>query len=323
MVASHPVALDQRSPAPSETAVANNAAHASRIGDIRELVKLRITSLVVLTAWTGFFLASAKSGRPSFTLLLLHSLIGIALLSGGASALNQAMEREADGKMLRTKRRPLPTGRMASWHAIALGLALIIIGAAYLFFMANALCSFLALATAATYLGAYTPLKSISPISTFIGAFPGAMPPLLGWVAARGKVEWEALALFAIMFVWQFPHFHSIAWLYREDYERAGILMLPVVDAGGKATIREILAYSIVLIPITLLPVGLHIAGVAYLIGAVVLGVGLLWFGIRLSSLNLTPAASASKKYARHLLQATVIYLPLLFMLMMVDSVRK
>lgn len=323
MAASHPVTLDRRPSTPSESAAGDRLAPASRIRDIVALVKLRITSLVVLTSWAGFFLACAKSGKSSLTLLLLHSLIGIALTSSGASALNQVIEREADGKMLRTRRRPLPTGRMYPWEAAALGMVLVVSGAAYLFLTANPLTSLLALATAVTYLGVYTPLKKVSPISTFVGAFPGAMPPLLGWVAARGKVEWEALALFAIVFFWQFPHFHSIAWLYREDYERAGILMLPVVDSGGKATIRDILIYSMALIPISLLPVWLHVSGYSYLVGAIVLGGGLLTFGFRLARLKLGPVASSSKKYARHLLQATVIYLPLLFILMMVDSIRK
>ena len=323
MVASHPVTLNRRPPAPSESLAGDSLVPASRIRDIAALLKLRITSLVVLTAWAGFFLASAKSGKSSLTLLLLHSLVGIALTSGGASALNQVIEREADGKMLRTRQRPLPTGRMRPWQAAALAIVLMISGGAYLFLTANPLTSLLALATAATYLGAYTPLKKVSPISTFVGAFPGAMPPLLGWVAARGKVEWEAFALFAIVFVWQFPHFHSIAWLYREDYERAGIRMLPVVDNGGQATIRDILLYSVALIPISLLPVWLHVSGNSYLVGAILLGGGLLSFGIRLARLKLGPAAPSSKKYARNLLQATVIYLPLLFILMMVDSIRK
>ena len=323
MVASHTVALDHRPPAPSDSAAGDGVVTASRIRDTVTLLKLRISSLVVLTAWAGFFLACAKSGKPSMTLLLLHSLFGIGLISSGASALNQVIEREADGKMLRTRRRPLPAGRMHPWQAAAVGIVLLVSGAAYLFLTANPLTSLLALATAAAYLGVYTPLKQVSPISTFVGAFPGAMPPLLGWVAARGKVEWEALALFAIVFFWQFPHFHSIAWLYREDYERAGILMLPVVDSGGKATIRDILLYSVALIPISLLPVLLHVSGRSYLIGAIVLGGGLLNFGVRLARLKLGPVASSSKKYARHLLQATVFYLPLLFILMMVDSIKK
>jgi heme o synthase len=176
------------------------------------------------------------------------------------------------------------------------------------------------LATVAAYLGFYTPLKRISPISTLVGAFPGAMPPLLGWTAARGRLEIEAVVLFTIVFVWQFPHFQAIAWLYREDYAAGGIKMLPVVDQQGRSVVRQMLAYSSVLIPVSLLPVGLHMAGKLYLGGALLLGLLFLWCNFRLALTHLPPTAPASKKFARQLLQASVTYLPLLFGLMMINS---
>src|SRR6266436_3804537 len=201
-------------------------------------------------------------------------------------------------------------------------MAMTVGGALYLDVTLNTLTGTLALVTAFVYLAAYTPLKRISPICTFVGAFPGAMPGVLGWTAIRGRLEWGTLVLFAILFVWQFPHFFSIAWLYREDYEKGGIKMLPVVEEDGRSTARRILVYSIALIPISLLPSFMGMAGKIYLVGALVLGFAMLYFGIRLAFLNLPLAAARSKARARHVLQASVIYLPLLFALMMGNSVR-
>jgi heme o synthase len=180
----------------------------------------------------------------------------------------------------------------------------------------------LTLLTSLVYLAAYTPLKRVSPICTFIGAFPGAMPGVLGWTAARGQLEWGTLVLFAILFVWQFPHFFSIAWLYREDYAKGGIKMLPVVEEDGRSTAHRILAYSVALIPISVLPSFMGMAGTIYLVGAVILGAALLYVGMRLAFLNLPLASAQSKKRARRVLQATVIYLPVLFALMMVNSLK-
>jgi protoheme IX farnesyltransferase len=194
-------------------------------------------------------------------------------------------------------------------------------GVVYLWYMANAGTALLALATAVAYLGLYTPLKKISPLCTFVGAFPGAMPGVLGWTAARGRLEVEALILFAIVFFWQFPHFHSIAWLYREDYENAEIRMLPVVDADGKSTIHAILFYLAALIPVSLAPTLLHMAGWAYFGGALALGLGFLWTGVRLARLKMPPGKPRSKQRARQVLIASVFYLPLLFALMMLNAV--
>lgn len=202
------------------------------------------------------------------------------------------------------------------------GLLMSVGGSFYLAIFTNPLTGLLTFLTSVVYLAAYTPLKRISPICTFVGAFPGAMPGVLGWTAARARIEWETLILFAILFVWQFPHFFSIAWLYREDYEKGGIRMLPVVEEDGRSTARRILVYSVALIPISVLPSLMGMAGRIYLVGAVALGLAMLYFGVRLAFLNLPLAAARSKMRARHVLQATVIYLPLLFALMMSNSVR-
>ena len=209
----------------------------TRARDYAELAKLRVTSLIVMTAWCGFYFGAQKSGVSSFSWGLFHTLVGIALVSGGTAALNEVIERDTDGRMRRTAQRPLPAGRMSLLHATIAGAAMSIAGALYLGWMLNPLTGWLSLATAAVYLAAYTPLKKVHPICTFIGAFPGAMPGVLGWAAARGRLEWDALVMFAIVFFWQFPHFYSIAWLYRQDYEDGGIRMLPVVEPDGNVVV--------------------------------------------------------------------------------------
>jgi protoheme IX farnesyltransferase len=287
--------------------------------DYSELVKLRVTSLILMTAWTGFYFAAAKSGISSVSWTLFHALLGIGLVSAGTAAFNEVIECEGDARMLRTAKRPLPSERMTLRHAsLAAGL-MIVGGAAYLALTTNALCALLTLATSIVYLGVYTPLKRVSPICTFVGAFPGAMPPLLGWVALRNHVDWQAVLLFTILFLWQFPHFYSIAWLYREDYQRADIRMLPVVYSDGKATAREILIYSAALIPVSMMPATVGMTGRIYLFGALLLGGALFYFGWRLASKKLPANAAHSKAPARQLLQATVLYLPLLFALMMLN----
>jgi protoheme IX farnesyltransferase len=252
----------------------------------------------------------------------VNAVLGIGLVAGGTAALNEVLERDCDALMLRTNRRPLPMKRMALWHALLLGMIATVGGVAYLAIACNRLTALLAFATSAIYLGVYTPLKKFSPLSTFIGAFPGAMPGLLGWTALRGKLEWEALVLFAIVWVWQFPHFHSIAWLYSEDYRRAGIRMLPVVDETGRRTVREVIGYALLLIPVTLAPTFLGMSGRIYLVAAVALGIGSLWVAARLGHGRLAPADPHSKAAARQLLLATVLYLPALFAFMMLDAVR-
>jgi len=292
----------------------------SLLSDFSQLFKVRVTSLVVMTAWTGYFMGAAKSGESSLSLTLLHALLGIGLTSAGAAALNEAVEHEVDARMARTKHRPLPSKRMRLSTGFAAGILAAVAGSLYLAITTNILTGVLASATVVAYLGLYTPLKKISPISTLVGAFPGAMPPLLGWTAIRGKVEIEGLVLFTIVFVWQFPHFQAIAWLYREDYAAGGIKMLPVVDQVGHSVVRQMLAYSSVLIPVSLLPALLHMAGKIYMTGALTLGLLFLWFNFRLALTHLPTTAPASKKFARQLLQASITYLPLLFGLMMMNT---
>jgi protoheme IX farnesyltransferase len=292
---------------------------ATRLRDYSELIKLRVTMLIVMTAWTGVYFAAYKSGVSSLNWGLFHALFGIGLVSAGTAAFNEVIEREGDSRMRRTANRPLPSKRMSLLHATIASATMIVGGTVYLWLTTNALAALLTLTTSIVYLGVYTPLKRVSPICTFIGAFPGAMPPVLGWVAFRHRIDWEAILLFTILFLWQFPHFYSIAWLYREDYERADIRMLPVVFSDGKATAREILVYSIALIPVSMMPAAVGMTGRIYLFGALLLGIALFYFGWRLAAKKLPANAPHSKASARHLLQATVLYLPLLFALMMIN----
>jgi len=293
---------------------------ASLLRDYAELTKARVTTLIVLTAWCGYFFGAHRMGVSPWSLGLVHALLGIALVSSGTGALNEVLETSVDARMRRTAQRPLPSGRMTRTHAAVVGLALALGGSAYLAIYANLLTGLLVFLTSLVYLAAYTPLKTVSPICTFVGAFPGAMPVVLGWTAARGRIESETLILFAIMFVWQFPHFFSIAWLYREDYAQGDIRMLPVVDSDGKSTIWRILAYSAALIPVSLLPVALGMAGRVYLVGAILMGIALFRVSMGMAYPQLPATAAASKPSARRLLRATVIYLPALFALMMANS---
>ena len=294
----------------------------SVLHDYAELMKLRVTTLIVMTAWCGYYFGAQKAGVSSLTWGLFHALLGIGLVSSGTAALNEVMERDVDSKMRRTAQRPLPAGRMTLRHAMVAGLVAAVGGSIYLAIFTNPLTGLLTLLTSVVYLAAYTPLKKVSPICTFVGAFPGAMPGVLGWTAARGRLEWGTLILFAILFVWQFPHFFSIAWLYREDYASGGIRMLPVVEEDGRSTAHRILAYSLILIPLSLLPSVFGMAGKIYMVGALILGVSLFYFGARLAFLKLPINSPRSKMLARHVLQATVIYLPLLFALMMGNSLK-
>jgi len=290
--------------------------------DYSELVKARVTTLVVVTAACGFFLGARKGGFSSLSWQMLAAMIGVGLVSGGTAALNEVMERDVDARMQRTARRPLPSRRMSMAHGTAVGLLLTLGGSAYLGLTTNWLTGGLALLTATVYLAIYTPLKQISPICTTIGAFPGAMPGVLGWTAARGRLDIEALVLFAIVFFWQFPHFFAIAWMYRDDYARGGVRMMPVVEDDGRRTSRRILFYSIALIPVSLLPFFVGMSGIAYAASALILGLALLYFGFRLTQSRLQPSPGVSKRLARQLLQASVIYLPVLFAIMMINTAR-
>jgi heme o synthase len=293
---------------------------ASRMRDFAELTKLRVSTLIVMTAWCGCFLACRKAGMGGFSFGVFHALFGIGLVSSGTATLNEVLERDVDAKMRRTASRPLPSGRMTLLQASLVGVLLALGGSFYLAFFTNALTGLLTFLTALVYLAVYTPLKRVSPVCTFVGAFPGAMPGVLGWTAVRGRLEWGTLILFAILFVWQFPHFFSIAWLYRDDYARGGIRMLPVVEPDGQSTARRILLYSVLLIPVSMLPSFTGMAGRTYLVAAVLLGMGLLGMAARLASVKMPVSSAVAKVRARQLLQSTIVYLPVLFALMMSNS---
>jgi heme o synthase len=294
----------------------------SVLGDYAQLFKVRVTTLIVVTAWAGCYMASSKSGVSSLSWTLLNALWGIGLTCAGSAALNEVIEHRLDALMKRTRNRPIPAGRMELATGWTAGIAATLLGSISLALTTNVLTGALALATALTYLCLYTPLKQVSPISTFVGAFPGAMPPLLGWTAIRGRIEPEAIVLFLILFFWQFPHFQAIAWMYRDEYEAAGIKMLPVVDKAGQSTIRQMLSYCSALLPVSLLPALFRMSGRVYLAGALLLGLGFLYFVFRLARTKLPTTAPESRTLARHLLQASVIYLPVLFALMMLNVVH-
>ena len=274
-----------------------------------ELTKPRITFLIVLTSAAGFCLGSR--GAVNY-LTFTHAMIGIALLSSGIATLNQFIERDLDGLMRRTESRPLPSGRLLPFEALWFGIALTVTAELYLALSVNMLTAVLGLTVISGYLFLYTPLKTRTSLSTAVGAFPGAMPPLIGWAAARGELDIAAWVLFAILFLWQFPNFLAIAWMYREDYGRAGIRMLPVVEPDGRVTGQQIILYALMLVPVSLLPWFLGISGRVYLFAALILGLLFLASSIR-------AALSKSNQHARQLLLASVLYLPLLFGVMVLN----
>ncbi len=298
-------------------------AAATLIHDLRELFKVKVVGLVLVTGWGGFYMGSMQSGIPSFQRGLLDVLFGIGLVSAGAGALNQALERTTDARMKRTADRPIASGRFPLWVGILAGMGAIALGAAWLALRTNLLTVSLALLTAFTYVAIYTPLKRVTTMATFIGAFPGAMGPMLGWTAARGRIEWPGVALFAILFVWQFPHFMSIAWLYREDYARAGIRMLPVVQPDGWSTVVEALFYAVIMIPVSLAPSWLGVTSAVYPIPATALGLVYLAYTIRFARILRARSEEESRMLARDLLKVSVLYLPLLFTTLMLCATAK
>jgi protoheme IX farnesyltransferase len=281
--------------------------------DLRELFKVKVVGLVLVTGWGGFYLGSVESGISSFQRGLLDTLLGIGLVSAGAGALNEALERKIDALMQRTANRPMAAGRFSLFQGVLAGLGSLAFGAVWLMLRTNLLTLSLALLTAFTYVAVYTPLKRFTTMATFIGAFPGAMGPLLGWTAARGRMEWQAVSLFAILFVWQFPHFMAIAWLYRDDYARAGIRMLPVVQPDGWSTVAEALFFAVAMIPVSLAPWRLGMADPWYAILATALGLVYLAYTVRFSRILRNPPQDESRMLARDLLKVSVLYLPLLF----------
>jgi len=284
--------------------------------DYIELTKPRITWLILMSTGIGYFFGLPSGafrwmGWPSW-LALITTLVGTALIASGSAALNQWYERESDFKMRRTKSRPIPGGRMLANHALIFGWALAVAGFLILWLAVNLLSGLLGLITLLCYLFVYTPMKSRSSLSTVVGALPGAMPPMIGYAAASGVLTPQAWALFAILFVWQFPHFLAIAWMYKDDYSRAGIRMLPVVEPDGKSTSRQIVGYASTLIPVSLFPTLLGMTGKIYVVGALLLGGWFLYVGVRV-------AFDRTALRARQVLLASVIYLPLIYGLMVLD----
>jgi protoheme IX farnesyltransferase len=293
------------------------------IHDLRELFKVKVVGLVLVTGWGGFYLGSMQSGITSVQRGLLDTLLGIGLVSAGAGALNEALERKTDALMKRTADRPMAAGRFSLAQGVLAGMAALALGAVWLALTTNLLTVALALLTAFTYVAIYTPLKRITALATFIGAFPGAMGPLLGWTAARGRIEWPGVALFAILFVWQFPHFMSIAWLYRDDYARAGIRMLPVVQPDGWSTVAQALFFAVAMIPVSLVPWRLCLASLTYALLAAALGLVYLGYTIRFARILRPVTEEESRKLARDLLKVSVLYLPLLFTALMLCAIAK
>jgi protoheme IX farnesyltransferase len=290
---------------------------ATLIHDLRELFKVKVVALVLVTGWGGFYLGSMHSGITSMQRGLLDTLLGIGLVSASAGALNEALERKIDARMKRTADRPMAAGRFSLPQGVLAGLAALALGAVWLAVTTNLLTVALALLTAFTYVAIYTPLKRVTALATFIGAFPGAMGPILGWTAARGQIEPPALALFAILFVWQFPHFMSIAWLYRDDYARAGIKMLPVVQPDGWSTVAQSLFFAVAMIPVSLAPWRLGLDSTAYSVLAGALGLIYLGYTIRFARILRVKNEDESRRLARDLLKVSVLYLPLLFTALM------
>ena len=295
-----------------EPMIALSASGRSRLADWVELCKLRITAMVVITTYVGFALGEAAAVNPPGLAALAATLIGTALCCMGASCLNQAYERDSDALMHRTRNRPLPAGRIATAEAVALGLLLGVTGTGLLAALATVPAAAFAAFTIVSYAVIYTPLKRVTTLNTPIGAVPGALPPVIGYAAATGEVGPAAIALWAIMFLWQLPHFLAIAWLYREDYARADMKMLPVVDADGASTFRQMLIGSLALVPVGLAPTTLGIAGTAYFVIALVSGVAFTAFAVAL-------VITRTRIAARAMFFASLVYLPVVLIAMMID----
>jgi protoheme IX farnesyltransferase len=283
----------------------------SRVLDFVELTKPRIAVLVLFTVAVGALLAEGSMPSP---LILIHTLVGTALVAAGASTLNQYQERHLDAQMRRTENRPLPTGRVQPLEALVLGIALTLAGGAYLIIqLRQPWAALIAVITFASYVFVYTPLKQLTPSNTIFGAIPGALPPMIGWAAIRGPLNGEALSLFLIVFFWQLPHFYAIAWIYRADYAAAGYRMISTVDATGRKTARGMVGFCVALLFASLLPWYSGLAGPLYLVGAVLLGVGFLF-----STLGF--ARKVSEARARRVLKVSLVYLPSVFGLLVLDG---
>lgn len=279
--------------------------------DLIELTKPRITLMVVLTAGIGLLLAS---GGEATLALVVHTLVGTGLVAAGSSALNQVLERDLDALMERTAQRPLPAGRMHPDAALLFGVALSIVGLIELTVFVNLLTALLGTLALASYVFLYTPLKRVSSLATVIGAIPGAIPPLMGWTAVTNQIDLGAWVLFGILFLWQLPHFLAIAWMCREDYARAGLPMLPVVEPDGRSTARQMVLWGAALLPVSLLPTVLGLTGITYFLGTLALGCFFL-------AVCVAFALSFSTQAARRVLLVSVLYLPAVLAVMVLDRV--
>ena len=277
-----------------------------------DLVKARLTLLVLLTTLVGFYMGWRG---PLDYALLLHTMFGTALVAGGAAALNQLLEREHDAKMRRTASRPLPSGRLQPVTVMLFGGVCAVAGLAHLALLVNPLTSVLGAVTLVSYLFIYTPLKRVTWLNTAVGAVPGALPPLMGWAAARGDLSGGGWALFALLAFWQMPHFFAIAWIYKEEYAKAGFQMLPRVDPDGSRTAQQSVSHTLGLLPISLCPFLFHLAGPVYLVGAILLGGAYLWFAIQFARRLDVPSA-------KKLFVASILYLPLVLIVLVLDKVK-
>jgi len=298
-------------------------ASSTLLADYVALFKPRVSLMSIITAGAGFYLASLRSGISPFHLGLIEALVGISLVTAGSSVLNQALERTTDLRMPRTASRPMAQHRISLAHGLILGFVLVFGGSLYLAYRTNLITGTLTLLTAIAYVAVYTPLKRITTLNTFIGAFPGALPPLIGWTAARGLIEWPAVALFAILFVWQFPHFMAIGWMYRADYAAAGLRVTATQQPttwAARSSVIQALFYAVLMIPVSLWPTFLHTTGLPYAIAATLLGFWYLYATIGFARILKNPDDPENRAYARKLLKVSVMYLPLLLAAMMLNA---
>lgn len=282
-----------------------------KIQDYVDLLKPGITTLVMVTALAGFYLGSGGFVNIA---LLIHTVLGTGLVAGGGGALNHWLERDADAKMQRTQNRPLPSGRMQEWEVILFGSAISVTGLLYLFLFVNTLTTVLAAISWISYVLIYTPLKKISPFATLVGAIPGALPPMGGWTAATGQISYEAWILFTILFMWQLPHFLAIAWICRQDYARGGFPMLTVLNNSRNLTGRQMMIYSAALLVVSLIPYAIGLTGMIYFVGAFISGI--IFLGI-----NILVARTTTNANAKRALWASIVYLPVVLLLMMADMI--
>ncbi len=314
--------------ATSEHVLSPVAVAPSLLTDYATLFKPRVSLMVLITAAAGLYLGDLRSRINPFHLENLYALAGIAMVTAGSSVLNQALERRSDARMARTANRPMVpdasgTGRIGLVHGLALGFAAVFLGSLGLALTTNLLTGTLTLLTAISYVAIYTPLKRITTINTFIGAFPGALPPLIGWTAARGLIEWPAVALFSVLFVWQFPHFMAIGWLYRDDYLHGGIRLTATqqpIAWAARATAVQALFYAILMLPVSLWTTWLGVTGKPYAVVATILSLGYLAFTVRFTAIARAPESAESRVLARNLLRASVLFLPLLLAAMILNA---